>query len=472
VTGASGGGTQTFILACVDPRPKAFFPAVMVSTAMQGGCTCENASYLRIGTGNIEFAALAAPRPIGMTGADDWTHEIETQGLPQLIEHFARMGAPDSVEGKYFPFEHNYNHQSRMKMYAFFNKHLHLGLEDIQERDYKPLTKEEISVWDDQHPMPEPGDAAELKILRAFVADSERQMQALKPTDKPSWDEFRKVVGGGWDVMIGRKLPAKNSVDANVLGGDEKSGYREIRPVLHPLRTGEELPFVVLIPDDWNRQVVVWLTDTGKAGLFDETGAPKPEIAMLLKSNTTVCGIDLLGQGEFLKAGAAAEEMNLVNNPDKFPREFLGYTIGYNHPLFSQRVHDVLSLLAFARDHESHPMAIHLAGFGAAGLFAAAAAAQAGALVKKLAVGTGGYRFASITDIRDPMLLPGAVKYEDVPGLLALRAPHPLWLAGEKTDELPRTVAAFAAAGQPQALQFYPGQSDDAALAAAKWLLA
>ena len=68
VTGASGGGTQTFILSAIDPRPAVAFPAVMVSTAMQGGCTCENCSNLRVGTGNVEFAALAAkamePKPV------------------------------------------------------------------------------------------------------------------------------------------------------------------------------------------------------------------------------------------------------------------------------------------------------------------------------------------------------------------------------------------------------------------------
>ncbi len=47
VTGASGGGTQTFMLCGLDPRPAVAFPAVMVGTAMQGGCQCENASYLR-----------------------------------------------------------------------------------------------------------------------------------------------------------------------------------------------------------------------------------------------------------------------------------------------------------------------------------------------------------------------------------------------------------------------------------------
>ena len=52
----------------------------MVSTAMQGGCVCENCSYLRQGTGNIELAGLFAPKPLGMSGANDWTIDIEAQG--------------------------------------------------------------------------------------------------------------------------------------------------------------------------------------------------------------------------------------------------------------------------------------------------------------------------------------------------------------------------------------------------------
>src|SRR5262249_25813845 len=95
MTGASGGGTQTFILAALDDRVKVAFPAVMVSTGMQGGCICENCSLLRTGTGNIEMAGLIAPRPLAMSGANDWTKHIEKDGLPQLKDLYKLYGVED-----------------------------------------------------------------------------------------------------------------------------------------------------------------------------------------------------------------------------------------------------------------------------------------------------------------------------------------------------------------------------------------
>src|SRR5205085_12053970 len=125
VTGASGGGTQTFILGAIDDRPAVAFPAVMVSTQMQGGCVCENASYLRVGTGNVEFAALFAPKPLAMSGANDWTIDIEKKGLPELKLVYRLFGKAEMVDAKCWPeFEHNYNQPAREMMYAWFDKHL------------------------------------------------------------------------------------------------------------------------------------------------------------------------------------------------------------------------------------------------------------------------------------------------------------------------------------------------------------
>src|SRR6185436_19629009 len=80
-TGASGGGTQTFMLGAVDDRLAVQSPIVMVSHTMQGGCSCENAPGLRVEYSNMEIAAVPAPRPqILVSATGDWpkaTMEVE-----------------------------------------------------------------------------------------------------------------------------------------------------------------------------------------------------------------------------------------------------------------------------------------------------------------------------------------------------------------------------------------------------------
>ncbi len=419
VTGASGGGTQTFMVGAVDPRPKALFPAVMVSTAMQGGCTCENATYLRVNTGNIEFAALIAPKHLGMTAANDWTRELETKGLPELKQHFAMLQISDRVRGKYLPFEHNYNKPSRRMMYEFFKETLELGDVSVEEREFKPLSHEEASVWVGAPTQPKTGDDAEIALLQAFDAEFKQQLKSLSPDNGGTRDEYKAVVGGGWDILIGRNLATAGTAKLEATGSVERDGFHEYSGWVKNETYGEALPAVMLLPGGWNGQLTIWLTETGKAGLFTAEGAPKPAVQKLISAGVAVFGVDLLYQGEFNADGKALTETPRVNNP----REFLGYTLGYNHPVFSQRVHDVLSTIAGLRSHDSPPQVIHLAGENKAGVIALAAAVQAGDAVKKVGALLIGpvFRFGQITDIRDPWLLPGAVRYGDVPALQTLR---------------------------------------------------
>src|SRR5262249_15112385 len=93
MTGASGGGTQTFMLGAPDDRLAVSFPAVMVSTGMQGGCVCENCSLLRVNTGNVEIAGLFAPKPMACSAANDWTKELMTKGYPELKQLYKLYGA-------------------------------------------------------------------------------------------------------------------------------------------------------------------------------------------------------------------------------------------------------------------------------------------------------------------------------------------------------------------------------------------
>lgn len=458
VTGASGGGTQTFILAALDERIAAAFPAVMVSTAMQGGCTCENASYLRVNTGNIEIAALVAPRPIAMSGADDWTVEIETKGLPELQKHYAMLGVPENVHAKYFKFPHNFNQHSRMMMYDLFNRVFKLGADEIVERDYVPLTIEEATVFDAEHPAPVKTEATEVALLHALDTAQQKQIAALTPQDAASLKEFKRVIGGAFEVMIGRGLPPAGSTHFEKAEENSRDGYLEFKGALQLKSYGEELPTALLLPQNWNRQVVLWIDLAGKSGLYTADAQPTAQISRLLKAGFAVGSPDLYLTGDFTENHQPVTAMPIVDNP----REFAGYTLGYNHSLFAQRVHDVLTCISNTKFHEQSPAKIHVVGVNGAGIIAAAACAIAGDAVSSISIDTAGYRFVSITEIRDVNLLPGAVKYGDVPAILALCAPTKLNVAGETAESVAITESAYKASSA--APEFLPSGNDSASI--------
>lgn len=444
VTGASGGGTQTFILGALDPRPKVAFPAVMVSTAMQGGCTCENASLLRVGTGNIEFAALFAPKPLGLTAADDWTREMETKGFPELKRHYAMMGAPDNVAMKAaLHFGHNYNQVSRVAMYGWMNRHLKLGFkEPILEKDFKRLSKDELTVWQDVTPKPESGPEFEKKLLKNWAADYRAKIEKASESQA----EFKKLVQPAVDAIIRRDVESVGTLEF-VTGEKQQHGETMvIHGLLKNTTHNEEVPIVFGLPNNWNGKTVIWLSEGGKNGLIQDKEV-HAGVRKLLEAGTVVAGIDLLYQGDFVADGKAVEKTRRVKNP----REAAAYTFGYNHTLFAQRVHDVLALVNFVKNHERKSSSIDLVALDGTGPIAAVARAQAGNAIRKLAVKTDGFRFIKVNDLHDVNFLPGGAKYGDLPGFLALGAPAQTHLIGEASPpEL--TAKVYKSAGAAEKL--------------------
>ena len=131
-TGASGGGTQTFILTAVDERIKVSAPVNMISATMQGGCICENAPNLRLDASNLEIGALMAPRPLLLVSATgDWTVNTPTVEYPAIRSIYAHFDAEDKVHQVQVDAEHNYNKESREAVYAWFAKWF-LGQKTLQ----------------------------------------------------------------------------------------------------------------------------------------------------------------------------------------------------------------------------------------------------------------------------------------------------------------------------------------------------
>ena len=417
ITGASGGGTQTMLLAGIDPRIALSFPAVMVSTAMQGGCTCENASLLRVGTGNVEFAGLFAPKPQGMTTADDWTKEMSTKGFPELKRLYGLLGGADRVmlqRGEHFP--HNYNAVSRTAFYNWLNKHFHLGqAEPVLERDYTVSSRSELSVWDAAHPAPMAADPQfERGLLKLWSADSNRQLESMASA---SPEQYRQVLKVGWDVVLDARDPAPASSLNWVLKDKQDRGvWIQMAGLIRNTSRREEIPVVFCHPKQWNGKTVVWLTADGKSGLYTTAGSLVPAVQKLVDGGVTVLGLDLLHQGESSIDGRPLTRTPRVKNP----REAAAYTFGYNPAVFTHRVHDVLTAVQYIRGHEKPSSQVSLIALDATAPIAAAARAQSGPALNRVALHLGEFRFGRVLDIHSPDFLPGGAKYGDVDGLITL----------------------------------------------------
>ncbi len=412
VTGASGGGTQTFVLCAIDPRPAVAFPAVMVSTAMQGGCVCENASYLRIGLNNIAFAACFAPRPMALSGADDWTIDIETKGLPELKQVYSLYNKSDLVYAKCYPqFKHNYNQVSRGMMYSWMNKHLKLGVaEPIRERDFQPLTREEMTVFTASHPRPE--DALSAADLRQALTRESRAWYAelLAGASRDS-REYRRIVGGAAEIFFDGGLPSPDQIEARQLSEADCPTGRLIKGWCSRAGEGQQIPYIVLQPRRKTRKVTIWIDGGGKSRLFDGEGRPLPQVAEQLNEGRTIVSADLYRTGEYL-TGDVAPSLNIN-------RTFPGYTFGYNRPLLSERVRDLLTVTALTiRDHPESE--VTFVGTRGAGVWVLLACGLTGEVGEKTIADVNGFTFSQIRDLNNPNLLPGALKFGGLGGLSGL----------------------------------------------------
>lgn len=404
VTGASGGGTQTMLLAAVDDRIDASFPCVMPSTAMQGGCTCENTHYLRIGQGNMDLSAAAAPKPLGMTAADDWTIELETKGYPDLRDLYTMLKAPTSYEAHFnIHFKHNYNHVSRSQMYAFVNRHFKLGLGDpVLESDFDYLTREDIGIWSDSVPKPKgylTGDDHEKALNRVWAEDSQAKFAKAKSDPKQ-----RDWVRAGWETIL-RAADVKDTTATFELGEKSTNGDSV---VMDGTITGNSTPLAATIayPKSWNGEVVIQLHASGAGGNPESKGDAAVVIPDLYGQN------DELAKNELVTYSGKSDPA-----PDSWQRSPV-YFYGYNDSVFVRRVHDLISTIAMVKQHPDWDVKkIKVVAKGELAAVALAAKAIYPEAIDALEVDLQGFQFSTINDLWDDNMVPGAVKYGDVEGL-------------------------------------------------------
>jgi hypothetical protein len=445
-TGASGGGTQTFLLTAVDERVKAAAPVNMISAHMQGGCNCENQGHLRLQLSNVEIAACAAPRPLLMVATTgDWTVNTPELEYPAVRRIYQLFGAADEVFCVQQEAPHNYNQQSREAVYSFFARVFHGAAPGtvVAEEAFVLEPEADLRVVGPEG-LPA-GSLTQNGVIDALIRRRQARLAASRPRDAKALARLRDGAGRALAHALSLTPVSPDQVQAQRMGRSQRRDHSVERLLLFRRGTGECVPAVLYLPrpqpETWDAVLV--LHPEGKAALADlTTGGPGMVVQGLLSLGHAVLAMDTFLTGEHGSLCAWRTRDQAVS-----------HFFTYNQATAACRVQDVLTGVAYLQGMRSCRR-LHLAAVGGDGVLGLLARAACPGIAR-VALDCGQLELATDTAWEmDELFIPAVRAAGDIRVALALCAPGDVLLHNIGAH-FPTEwgVAAYQAAGAPHRLR-------------------
>ncbi|WP_051084324.1 alpha/beta hydrolase family protein [Segetibacter koreensis] len=370
ITGASGGGTQVFLLTAVDDRFNAAAPVNMVSNTMQGGDICENAPGLRRNTYNVEIAAMVAPKPLLLVSDTyDWTFNTRNTIMPRMKSFYQLYNAENRVKNAHYDYEHNYNKASRGAVYEFFGKWL-LHENDVTKLREKPFvvdsdsnllafmnhrdadrikTFEKLSTsqYHDAPKMDEKGLKALMKNMYAT------QLNQNWPKDKNTLEKFKTLYQTSINHLLDVSKP--DAIDCKIMSSAKGKNFTVHQLLIARKDKNDWIPCTLYQPFSATNSTVIVTADEGKNYWVKEgLATPNDLIIKLLNQKCSVLAPDLFKQGEHILQDSTKTQR--VENDKLFTT--------YNLTDRQEQIQDILTIIkAISQNNElSHTIDLYAVG--------------------------------------------------------------------------------------------------------------
>jgi cephalosporin-C deacetylase-like acetyl esterase len=286
ITGRSGGGTQSAMIAAYDERVYAVAPENYITSFKRllqsiGPQDAEQNPYhfIKNGMDHADFLHIRAPKPALMltTTHDFFSQQGARETFAEVQKFYAALNSAENIQFTEDFGKHESTKNNRETLYAFFQKHLQLP-GDNSDNEINPFTVEELRVT----PTGQVGTSLKgetvFSLNRKYFKEEKVAQNKLKAkiAETAGIDFNRKLTAA---VFTGKITTENFEVKKYFLENDKKDYALPV--------------YVISKPDLKTTKNLVWLPEEGKEKILNS-----PLLVEFLNAGYKVISCDLPGVGE------------------------------------------------------------------------------------------------------------------------------------------------------------------------------